>query len=464
MAKKKTSIRKKSTKRKASAPAVKAKKKALPKPRGRKPSSRPAVSVEFRVAVEKVEQQAFDAAKKSFKTILTSPPEKARAEARATVQRLAIDEINNKITEMDKLQFAFSCSMSDHDLRGYATLDDKHAADINDLISQIEHYVDDDSQKRPLNFLMLASPGAGKSHFINCVAKRLKSRNVTANTFNMASMSGNDELIRPLDEARNAKVEDQNPLLFLDEFDSSPANYGLLLPLLWDGALSLGQRDLKLGKIVIVLAGSGQTLPEALEHAKSMRSEIPLPEGTNPKLIDLFSRINGSVVRIPTFLDPANNIDRRADKVVIGVQLLRRRFGQQLSAVPLALFRLIAHTQFRYDVRSIAHLIDLIPNRKDAESISFNQLSLPVSSIAELRKSSLAYHLVDDENHAHGIVETWKAAAKHKEIMPISAGDFPYRPGVGMPEEFLDFFLAQSLNHIRSIAKPNRRTARRKNS
>jgi len=44
-----------------------------------------------------------------------------------------------------------------------------------------------------------------------------------------------------LDRARNEAVESRTPLLFLDEFDSFPSkNYPLLLPLMWDGRLSLG--------------------------------------------------------------------------------------------------------------------------------------------------------------------------------------------------------------------------------
>jgi hypothetical protein len=51
----------------------------------------------------------------------------------------------------------------------------------------------------------------------------------------MASLHSIDDLTQPLDEIRNLKVVDRLPILFLDEFDSNPANFPMLLPLMWDG-------------------------------------------------------------------------------------------------------------------------------------------------------------------------------------------------------------------------------------
>src|SRR5207245_11267812 len=118
---------------------------------------------------------------------------------------------------------------------------------------------------------------------------------VSAITFNMTSLASNEDLIPALDAARNLKVEDRIPLLFLDEFDSMPGNIPLLLPLLWDGELTLGQRDLTLGRVIVVLAGSDPALPITMDHAKAMRHNVALDhaaanQATNPKIIDLLSR------------------------------------------------------------------------------------------------------------------------------------------------------------------------------
>ncbi|MEQ8694727.1 MAG: ATP-binding protein [Gammaproteobacteria bacterium] len=390
----------------------------------------------------------FIEAKEACKSLLSGDSLESRQAARETVHRLTIEPLESPITISDKLAFAISCDVSDRVMRGYATLNDDHSAEIDQLIYSIESYSKDASQRRPLNFLMLASPGAGKSHFIKCIANRLDHRRVRAHTFNMASMTTSDELVRPLDEARNAKVEDKLPLLFLDEFDASPSHYGLLLPLLWDGELSVGQRDLKLGKIVIVLAGSSPSLPEALEHAKSMRSEIPLPHGTNPKLIDLFSRINGSVVRIPPFHDSARQIDRRTDKVMVATQLLKHRFENRVAMVPLSLLRFIAHACFRYDVRSIAHLIDLIP--RENASLHMSRVDLPLGSTDDLRKSSLAYHVVDDKDQAYGVVDLWNSVSSMEDTVPIGPiARMPFRHGLDDP--LRDYRLSSALEQIKNI-------------
>lgn len=290
---------------------------------------------------------------------LYRPTERSYDLARKTLIRLVVEHTDAEIGVEDKVLFLLSCGLSSGHLPGYATLDSTHIKQIDSLTEKIQTYVNDPSQKRPLNFLMLASPGAGKSHFIKCLARKLGPNNIGAITFNMAGLQTNEDLIPALDAARNLKVEDRIPLLFFDEFDSKPANIALLLPLLWDGELNLGQRDLKLGKVIIVLAGSDPILPNTMDHARSMRQEMQAHDDRNPKLIDLLSRINGGDLPIPSFYDPSRKVDRRADKVCISVELLRQRFGSQLRAAPLTLLKFISRIDFRYGVRSIAHLVEL---------------------------------------------------------------------------------------------------------
>jgi len=362
------------------------------------------------------------AAAKPLLKALDRPSPAALKQAAGTIGRLVYGETpQTKLTLTDRFLFLLSLELSQRSLRGYSTLDPDLIAQIDSFVSTIEVYVNDTSQQRPLNFLMLASPGAGKSHFIKCVAARLATKSISAITFNMASMQSNDDLVPPLDAARNLKVEDRLPLLFLDEFDSAPGNFSLLLPLLWDGGLNLGQRDLRLGKVIVVMAGNDPELPDTMDHARSMRAQLPAGGGHNPKLIDLFSRINGGILRIPPFYDMANRIDRRADKVCIAITLLKQRFGQSLRVVPLALLRFIALVDFRYNVRSIAHLVDLIPYRKNAEQLTIEQLGLPLRTPSRLKQSSLAYHLLH-EDQAYGAVKNWEDAARVNAQLVIESG------------------------------------------
>jgi|ERR1041385_1925937 chromosomal replication initiation ATPase DnaA len=99
------------------------------------------------------------------------------------------------INEEDNVMFLFAYALSGKALPKYATLDFTHICEINAVLAIIKHYSEDASQKRPLNFLMLASPGAGKSHFIRCMAERLEAQNVKPIIYNMVGFQRNEDLI-----------------------------------------------------------------------------------------------------------------------------------------------------------------------------------------------------------------------------------------------------------------------------
>src|SRR5581483_7503735 len=176
------------------------------------------------------------------------PDAKRREASRKIIQNSVIDGSGPA-----DARCGLAIAKSESLLKGYATLDEPHRAEIANLMQQITAYLRDATRKRPLNALMLAAPGAGKSHFIKQLAGAMKAERVQAVTFNMATMQSPDDMAQPIDELRNLKVNDRFPLLFLDEFDSDASSYPALLPLLWEGALHIGHRDLRLGKAVIVL-------------------------------------------------------------------------------------------------------------------------------------------------------------------------------------------------------------------
>ena len=348
------------------------------------------------------------------------------AQQRLREARIVIQQSIIEAEEPPDSRFILAVQESESLLKGYATLDEPHRTEIQKLITEITAYLQDSSRKRPFNALMLAAPGAGKSHFIKRLAAAMKDNRVEAVTFNMATMQSPDDMAQPIDELRNLKVNDNFPLLFLDEFDSDPARYAALLPLLWDGELQIGHRDLKLGKAVIVLAGSNPDLPKAMDQSAQMRLEtasadVAIAKG---KLIDLLSRISGGVITIPDLDLRTEDRDRRVDKVCVAVALIKARFGTQLTTLPRSLLRFIAETRFRYGVRSIAHLIDLIGSdtfRKGGLKIS--ALDLPFSSEKMLQQSSLKLHLLD-KDQGFGIVNRWKEFSRDKAVASLREPSF----------------------------------------
>lgn len=294
-------------------------------------------------------------------------------------------------------------------LNDYVTLDWEHRTDINRIRSQIRKYAEDRTRRRPLNIIMRAEPGSGKSHMVKCLARKLDFLHATSVDFNMASLQSIEDLIQPLDAVRNLKVADRLPILFLDEFDSNPANYAMLLPLMWDGELHVGHRDLKLGKLVIILAGSGKNIEQAMKAAKSM---LVAPEAPESKLVDLLSRINGGELEIPPLDATTKDGDRRVDKVCLTASLLQNRFDDKLETIPWAFLRFVVMSKFRYGVRSIAHLVDLIsPLEEKATSLQLKTLKLPLNNISELRDSSLAYHIYSEDGPA-AIIDLWEKSCK----------------------------------------------------
>jgi len=188
---------------------------------------------------------------------------------------------------------------------------------------------------------------------------------------------------------------------------------------MWDGELNIAHRNLKLGKLVIILAGSGDAINKAMAAAKGMQTSGSIADG---KLIDLVSRINGGELEIPPLDLVAPERDRRADKVCLTISLLKSRFGAELELIPVSLLRFAATTKFRYGVRSLAHFIDLIqPFAGDAESttqLERAQFGFPLNNVTALRNSSLAYH-VFSEDGAAAIVDHWKVVSSDKANVRI---------------------------------------------
>lgn len=301
--------------------------------------------------------------------------------------------------------------LSQGTLHNYITLDWEHRNSILALKNAIAKYTEDKKAKRPFNVMLGAAPGSGKTHFIKCLTQDMYDYDIKPVTFNMACMESMNDLVQPLEEVRNAKVNDQLPLLFLDEFDSrNHQNYPVLLPLLWDGELKVGQRDLKVGKIIIVLAGSSPKLTETVESTKDMREEIgQVPD----KLPDLLSRINGAEIEIPGLDEESTGRNRKVDKVCLAINLLEQRFGKKIDRLPWALLSFIAQTKFRYGVRSIFHLVfEISADSLKEKTLSIPDLGLPFSSDSDLRKSSLAYHMYAIDG-ASEVVRLWNDLAQH---------------------------------------------------
>jgi hypothetical protein len=126
------------------------------------------------------------------------------------------------------------------------------------------------------------------------------------------------------------------------------------------------------------------------------------------------------------------------------VRALSTVFRAKYLAGLQALLRFIAQAEFRYGVRSIAHLIDSIPHKKNAKELRLSDLKLPLTSPKALKESSLAYHLLHEEQ-AHGVVSLWKGYSASKASVPLYSETLEFFHSRGVPDEVLTSFILSRL-------------------
>jgi len=104
------------------------------------------------------------------------------------VRRTVVDGITSKTVDgkVSRAILVYSYASLCH-LPGYATLNQKHIRRIHEVVQAIEGHTQDELLQRPLNFLLLAPPGGGKSQLVKSIGKRLADWPVTLVTFNMAT-------------------------------------------------------------------------------------------------------------------------------------------------------------------------------------------------------------------------------------------------------------------------------------
>ncbi len=319
------------------------------------------------------------------------------------------------ITDMDPILNAAYIA-----LRGFATIETSLVRTILSLKASLKDYVSDHSLKRPLNILMMAPPGSGKSHFVKCLAEDIGLPYIGVD---LSAGNPYDVIAFALNEARNFKSQDMYPLIFLDEVDSHPEILPSLLPLMWDGQFSTTGHVLRVGKCVLVCAA---TNPDFAYSPKTSNGSY-VPE-FHAKLPDFLSRLNGGRFKI----DSLNSEQRRFDRLAISAALIQRRF-KTIRAVSIGLLQFLASLPIKHEVRSLEFFINLIPSNA-LQSWSFlrgpkNDNAIPMGTGAlhtrflELLEGrsylseALEFHIQTE--HMPQALELWKRTSRNIDPVVI---------------------------------------------
>jgi hypothetical protein len=183
---------------------------------------------------------------------------------------------------------------------------------ISSFVEAIRSYIEKEQKTRPLNCLVVAGPGAGKSFLVHQLCKELAFAMVE---INVGQMTSREELLDSLSLVQNIHPPSR-PLLLLDEIDTKLENdyiYSLLLSPLWDRSLTIRgvRRDLPEGLVTILVAS------QAKSYSQFRGKTEKLPKGS-----DFLSRLQGPILELPN--RRARTEAQKTSRVYIAADMILR--------------------------------------------------------------------------------------------------------------------------------------------
>ncbi len=146
----------------------------------------------------------------------------------------------------------------------YITHNEGFVEYLDGVRDQINTYVNRPFVKRPLNILLAAPPGSGKSFLIKQIIEDMDSDlKVSFEEIYISSLENVTELYSIFQRVQSVNLEGKIPVVFFDEIDSeigATAVYAKFLAPMWDGTFYIGKEKFYLGRSVFFFAGSTLSL------------------------------------------------------------------------------------------------------------------------------------------------------------------------------------------------------------
>jgi hypothetical protein len=223
---------------------------------------------------------------------------------------------------------------------------------IRGFVEQLTTYSLCKGRARPLNCLVTAPPGSGKSFFVQQLAKEIGCGLVE---INLSQITTTDELVRGISQLND--IQTGTPMLFLDEIDSNPEFFRFLLSPLWEASVLVNGKKIKWSERFIAILAASQN-----------PFDVVPPNADHGLLERLKSRINGPELKLME-----SGIDReqqeenriRTSSVYLLVDIILR-YHKNARLVETRIMDLIYCAEIdRFNARSLEHFISAFPSPND---------------------------------------------------------------------------------------------------
>jgi hypothetical protein len=277
----------------------------------------------------------------------------------------------------------------------YVTRSKEFAQELIRVRAMIQDYASRTRVARPMNILLAAEPGNGKSFLIKELAKSISTpADVVFEEFYVAAFRSIDDLLGVFQRIQSANLHGKLPFVLLDEVDAKVDGRHLLANLLapmWDGIFHTGKDSFALGKAVLCFAASSMvpapTVENVLEESSSNTTQ-------QVKYADFARRWQGKVVeKINRTRDQANGIEKsrdfmdRVDYLVCIPPVHRCLLGDHAAKEQVDLACILVQKHFpgvhRIELSAVGALIKKLTessSRRAAEKAVFGSSSPPADT------------------------------------------------------------------------------------
>jgi bifunctional ADP-heptose synthase (sugar kinase/adenylyltransferase) len=269
--------------------------------------------------------------------------------------------LDEKLKELEKL-FNYELIIKDDDptivlanakgfLGDFASTDPSLREKVRDFVDLISQYTKKKGKARPLNCLVTARPGSGKSFFAKQVAIATGCQMIEVNC---SQMTSSEDLLKSISQLND--VKDKLPLLFLDEVDTDSKYYPFLLAPLWDASVLVNGKTIKWSdRFVSILVASESNFLESLMDEKTKKGS------------DLLSRLNGPRLTLsePDLTSKRENERKQilTSRVYLAADTLLR-YHDTARIIECGLLDLV-YCAKEFNPRSLEHFITSLPTPAD---------------------------------------------------------------------------------------------------